>query len=286
MRHAVQKPAHDQKPHVKRTYPLAKSGPQALIKPKNSVASVDSLRSRRAQDVHKSKHVARFATTTATPIAAKVQPLAIKTAPSSHQSGIAQHKNRPVTHPQPAKKTMHEKKSALLEQALAHAVSHEEKAPTVKRRFKHKRLVSSLAGMAAVLVVVGFVAYLNKASVELQVASVKAGFQASLPGYTPTGYERESAKASDGKVAISFISPSNSGAFTLTQEASSWDSRTLFDSIVAQDNTTYQTVQSHGRTIYIYGDDKAAWVDGGILYKVNGNTKINSDQVISLATSM
>lgn len=281
MRHAVQKPSHDPKPHVRRTYPLAKQGSGALIKPKISVASVDSVRSRRAQDVHKSKHVARFATAATTPVATKVQPLAIKAAPVLRPA--VQHKVQHAAHPP---KTMHEKKSAILEQALANATSHEEKAPAAKRRFKHKRLVSSLAGMAAVLVVVGFVAYLNKASVELQVASVKAGFQASLPGYTPTGYERKSAQASDGKVAINFTSPSSNGGFTLTQEASSWDSQTLFDSVVAQDNTTYQTVQSHGRTIYIYGEDKAAWVDGGILYKVNGNTKLNSDQVISLATSM
>jgi hypothetical protein len=275
MRHVVAKPTHDKKPHVKQVYPLAKNG-SAAITPKLSVNTVNHVRSRRAQEIDKSKHVTKFATPAAVAIPTKIQPIAIKTAPVHTDI-----KPAPAVH-----KTPQEKKTDLLEKALANAKSHEETAPAVKGSHHRRRMFSSLAGLAAVLVVVGFVAYANKASVELQVASVRAGFQASLPNYTPTGYERQAAKAADGKVAIGFSSPAQHNAFTLTQESSSWDSQTLFDSIVAQNNTTYQTVQSSGRTIYLYGGDKAAWVDGGILYKVDGNAKLNSDQVISLATSM
>lgn len=282
MRHVVKKPAHPQHPTVKNAYPVAKNTNHAIV-PKKSVASVDTLRAHRAQEIHKSKHVARFAAPAITPVATKIKPIAIQPAPavpSSTKPVAAHHAVMPKD------QTPAEKKTALLEQALANAKSHEQPAPKIKRGFKHRRLMSSLAGLAAVIVIGGFVAYANKASVELQLASVRAGFQASLPNYVPDGYQRQSAKAADGKVAISFMSPGYNNNFTLTQESSSWDSQTLFDTVVAHNNTTYQTVQSSGRTIYLYGGDKAAWVDGGILYKVDGNAKLNSDQIISLATSM
>lgn len=283
MRHIVKKPAHAQRPPVKQAYPLAKAD-DTKIALKTSVKNIDTIRSRRAQDIHKSKHVTRFATAATVAIPTKVQPIALKPAPKHTDITPVATKHRTAT---PISQTPQEKKTALLEKALANAKSHEEPAPRIKgQRSKHRRLISSVASLAAVLVVVGFVAYMNKASVELQLASVRAGFQASLPNYTPTGYERQAAKAADGRVAINFLSPASQENFTLTQESSSWDSQTLFDSIVAQNNSTYQTVQSHGRTIYLYGGDKAAWVDGGILYKVDGNAKLNSDQVISLATSM
>lgn len=287
MRRSVQKPTHAKKTPVKAAYPLAKTTPgAAAITPKKSVTNIDSSRLHRAKQTSKSHRVSRFGSIAKPSITTHVKPVAIKPAPAHTAQNLV--KPRPSTKATAANLTPAAKKTAMLEQALANAKSHEQPVykPAKTRRFKHQRLMSSLAGLTAVLLVVGFVAYLNKASVELQVASVRAGFQASLPNYAPTGYQRQAAQASDGKVAISFLSPNQKESFTLTQEASSWDSQTLFDSIVAQDNATYQTVQSHGRTIYIYGDDKAAWVDGGILYKVAGNAKLNSDQIISLATSM
>jgi len=278
MRKVVNKPGHQKLPTVKKAYPVQKAS--SAIALKTPVHRIDASRSHRAQDIHKSKQVSKFATVASVAVPTKIQPVALKPAPA-HTSVTTPR----TSHAHKAHKSPQEKKTELLEKALANAKSHEQPAAVIKHRSK-RRLFSSMAGLAAVLVVVGFVAYMNKASVELQLASVRAGFQASLPNYTPTGYERQSAQAADGKVAISFLSPAQHSNFTLTQESSSWDSQTLFDSIVAQENTTYQTVQSNGRTIYLYGGDKAAWVDGGILYKVDGNAKLNSDQVISLATSM
>lgn len=281
MRKVVNKPSHQKLLTVKKAYPVQKAG--SAIALKTSINRVDISRSRRAQDIHKSKQVSKFATAASVAVPTKIQPIALKPVPT--HTATAAHSVKHKNTQQNAHKSPQEKKTELLEKALANAKSHEQPAAVIKHRSK-RRLFSSMAGLAAVLVVVGFVAYMNKASVELQLASVRAGFQASLPNYTPAGYERQSAQAADGKVAISFLSPTQHNNFTLTQESSSWDSQTLFDSIVAQENTTYQTVQSNGRTIYLYGGDKAAWVDGGILYKVDGNAKLNSDQVISLATSM
>lgn len=288
MRHAVKKPTHNKKSAFKQVYPVTKKS-EITVTPKISAVSIDGVRSHRAQQIHKSHQISRFAVASATTIPTKFQPLAIKPAPkpkSSHAHTTTHSGTHPHSKTSVVAHTLADKKASLLEQALANAKSHEERTPKPTRRSKHRRFISSLTGLAAVLLIGGFVVYANRASVELQVASVRAGFQASMPSYTPTGYQRQTAKAGDGKVTISFMSPMQQKDFTLTQQSSSWDSQTLFDSIVAQETTTYQAIQSKGRTIYMYGNTKAAWVDGGILYKVDGKTPLNNDQIVALATSM
>lgn len=303
MRHAVKKPSAKNAAPIKTVYPVARPANSAIT-PKKLAHAVDASKIHRATQVQKSTKVHRFGA--APKMKAQVQPLTPKPAPKAghHTTTPTPAPKRAATTPSRAPSTTpyvasrapieakkkrasaQIKKQHLLEQALKNAVSHEQPEHIVKKLSAPKRrLLSSFAVLGAVLVIGSFVMYLNRSSVELQVASVRAGFQASAPA-APVGYERQAASAQDGKVAISFVSPQTNNHFTLTQESSGWDSQTLFDSIIASENTNYQAIQSHGRTIYVYDGDKAAWVDGGILYKVSGNAQLDSDQIISLATSM
>lgn len=284
MRKAVQKPTHGKGTPIK-TNALAVPATHA-IQTKKAAHRVDHHRLKRAQAVHKSHHVARFSQAHPKPIAASVQPIPVAAAPA-HKTVVAQAAPHQQPKIQPAV-SPHARKEQLLTKALESARSHEEPAPKLakKRGTRGRRAVSSLAGLAAVLVIVGFVTYLNKSSVELQVASVKAGFQASQPGAIPAGYEQQAAQNDGKSVRMSFVSPASNSGFTLTQESSGWDSQTLFDSVVARGDNSYQTVQHNGQTIYIYDEDKAAWVSGGILYKITGAEKLQSDDIIALASSM
>ncbi len=291
MRHAVKKPAPLAKPSLKKVFPATRQGSEIIV-PKKSAQGVDASKLHRAKSIPKSATITRFRATTPTkhkpaPVPTHIKPVALRPAPSDKKAKAIR-VMAPKPDAIPAKKpTASAQKQQLLERALENARSHEAPKLSLKkpRHRARRRILSSLAALGAVLVIGSFVAYLNKPSVELQVASVRAGFQASLP-HTPIGYEQQSATASKGKVSVSFIAPNNNDRFTLTQEASSWDSQTLFDSIVADNTTTYQAIQNNGRTIYVYDNDKAAWVDGGILYKVSGSTQLSSDQIVSLATSM
>ncbi len=284
MRHAVKKPAKNAaKPTIKQAYPVAKQTTSAVVVPKKSVHSINPATSKRAAATSKSSHINRFGAPVK-PIPTHIKPIALQPTPSNtHHESSSPKQQTPAPK---ASATTAVKKQQMLEKALVNARSHEEPAPEItSKRHGRRRILSSLAVLGAVLVIGSFIAYLNRSSVELQVASVRAGFQASAPS-APSGYQKEATKADSGKVAVRFISPINNDQFTLTQEASSWDSQTLFDSVVASSSTNYQTIQSHGRTIYVYDGDKAAWVDGGILYKVSGSSQLNSDQIVSLATSM
>ncbi len=47
----------------------------------------------------------------------------------------------------------------------------------------------------------------------------------------------------------------------------------------------FQTFQDAGKTIYIYEDSKATWVNGGVWYQINGNASLTSDQLLRIANS-
>ena len=277
MRSAVKKPAMTPlHPAVKQHYPL-QAHPSAIL-PKISVNNIDPKRLHRAKQIGRSANIGRYQSISHQRITPRMKPVPVAVAPAIHVT-------KPAT-PSP--------KNAMFEQALHHAKSHEQPAhkphkahkSKAKTHSNHRHFLHSLATLSAVLVIGGCIAYVNKSSVELQLASVRAGFQASAPGYAPAGFQKQATVNNDGKVAINFVSPLDKSKFTITQQSSDWNSQTLFDSVVAQNNNSYQTVLSNGRTIYMYGDNQATWVDGGILYNVGGNAKLSKDQISALASSM
>ena len=187
-----------------------------------------------------------------------------------------------------AAKSLQAKQNAtdLFEQALIHATSHEEPhhKSSGKRATRHRRMASVFAGLGAFLVIGGFIAYLNKPTIELHVASVHAGFSAELPSYKPNGYALNGGiKAQNGQVQMTYRS--GDSQYTITQVASDWNSTTLLDQNTDQKGAPSRTVQSEGRTIYIY-DNSASWVNSGVKYEINGNAQLDTDELVSLATSM
>lgn len=279
MRSVVKKPKHTPHPIVKKHYPAA-AITSPLLTPKLSANNIDLKRLHRAKKIGKSARIGKFEDNVSSVIKPKLAPIAVATPPAQHATPAIRPKAAHAAKPH---------KQALFEQALANANSHEQPHHPVhhkKHRSKRHKLITSVASLTAVLAIGVSIAYLNKSSVELQLASVRAGFQAQMPSYEPAGFQRTATETNDGKVAIKFASPLDKSNFTLSQEASDWDSQTLFDSIVASNNSKYQTVLSNGRTIFLYGDNQAAWVDGGILYKVQGSANLDKDQISALATSM
>lgn len=282
MRHVVRKPAKGKELQpIKRHYPVTAKN-ATIVLPKPSVKAIDGMRLARAKNINKSMQIGKFQPVgAAAPIKPKLRPIPIAPAPK-----IINHHTKPVSEPE---STSQDSPLSIFERALAEATSHEQPAhKTAKakshRRHKHKKLIQSFAVMMGVLLLGGTFVFFNKDSLEVQLASVKAGFQASIPSYEPLGFHKQSTASTGDKVAIQFVSPVDRTSFTLTQQASDWDSETLYDSIASKANN-YQTLQSNGRTIYLY-DNNAEWVDGGILYQISGNTHLSSDQISQLASSM
>ncbi len=168
---------------------------------------------------------------------------------------------------------------------MARAESHKQPAHKRSHRSHHRRLVNISAGLTAFLLIAGFVTYLNLPNIQLQVASVKAGFKAEMPSYKPTGYAMKGGVQRIGNtVSLQFRSGEND--FTLTQQPSSWNSQTLVENTLALSNGAYRTVEAAGRTVYVYNDNDAVWVNGGVRYDLNSNAKLSTGEISRLAASL
>lgn len=284
MRHAVRRPETSIKPKLKVQLPseTAPASVKTIAKPltkKLSVSQVNEQRLSRAKNVSQSRSISRFqpaaeaAMHQAHPAIALATPKA-NASPSMHLPAAA--------HLKPAVPKPHQP-ADIFEAALAHARSHEQKPPRVRRH--HAKTAGILAGITAFIVMGGFLAYLNMPGIEMRFASMKVGFSAELPDYKPTGYALKDGVKTDGnQVKLSFYSGDSS--YTITQQASDWNSQTLLENYVALNAANHQTVQSQGRTIYIWDGNKAAWVDGGVRYEVSGNAPLSANDIVKLAASI
>jgi hypothetical protein len=181
---------------------------------------------------------------------------------------------------------------SIFDQALSSATSHEEPAPhestssKIKRGGKkRKRGMAIVASLALFVALCGFVAVQNRENIQLQLASAKAGFSVSSPLYRPDGYSLNKMTYSAGLAASLYKNQSNQ-SFTLSQKKSNWDSQTLLENFVATKGDSYKGYQSNGRTVYVFGEGNATWVNGGIWYQIQGADQLTNEQLVKIAASM
>lgn len=272
---------------------VAQQKPAALtVTPKLSSELINPARATRSLSVPRSPQVERFRR--------QPQPRYMGYSPAT----VPQSTRRPGENIQPASNAtrvaprpiVHQTRPVsdeddIFEQAIAYARSHEQAAPNESGRQKvqrasrrHRRLVGVLASALMVVVLGGFIFWQNRADVELQLAAARSGVPASMPAYKPNGFAIKGLTYSPGTVTIGFYNGSRS--FDVVQKSSNWDSQTLLQNYVATSGEAYDAYQAAGRTVYVYGNGNATWVNGGIWYQVNDNGTLSKDQIINLATSM
>lgn len=117
-------------------------------------------------------------------------------------------------------------------------------------------------------------------------ATAQSGLAAaSLPAYRPSGFSlSRRIQADPGRIVLSFQSNSDDRSFTVTQVSSNWNSQTLADSFLTG-KQSQRLQQSNGKTVYIYDGSNATWVDGGIWYRIEGKSMLNTSQLLQLADS-
>lgn len=247
----ARKPVHARSPHITK---FARD-PQPIKQP--HVVTVNDI----GPAVH--PHVAKAHTKAA--------------APAAHKHTAS----RPAVHV-PAREVKQQAISAALAQA----------APAKHKRAKKSlrpggRLVNVATASLAIALLAGYLTYLNLPALSVRVAAAQAGINASYPDYRPSGYSLDGPIAySGGEVSMNFKSNSNSQRFALNQAKSSWDSSALLTNYIEQKSAgNYTTYSDAGLTIYTYGSN-AAWVNGGILYTIEGDAPLSDTQVRHIATSL
>lgn len=279
MRHAVKKPAAAK--HVR----AQSRGVMADVAPKkqSGTARVDLYHTTNPQRQARASHIARSTLVTRfnhsphaaidRPVTTKVVALPVAKEPSAPAAALA----RPMS-----------AAASVLEKGLANAQSHiqplHQLAPARSKR--RRRLVSFAASSFAVLLLAGFITYQNIPNISMRYAASRAGVSARMPDYQPAGFSlNKKIQYNPGQITLSFRSNTDERSFTITQRESSWNSETLRTNYIAADMPV-QTFEDKGRTIYLYGDSNATWVNGGVWYEIKGDSLLNSDQLIRIATSM
>ena len=194
-----------------------------------------------------------------------------------------------------SKMTAKELKDQAIKKALADAAKMKEmndegiesKDVSKKMHFGVGRVVLALSCAAVAVLAIVYFVNLNMPDISIRVAAMQTGIEASFPSYVPKEFNVSSIMSEDGKVVISFRDNENDKSFSLTEESSSWDSSALLNNFVKNEyGEDYAIIKEQGLTIYI-GNSGAAWVNGGMMYKINATEDVLSKkQISSIATSL
>lgn len=275
MRHAVKKPVITAKESAIEEKPTSHSETVSLFLPQLS-----ENRLKRAQEVHKSKLISRFGNFGSEPTFVKKSAhLPVK----AHPSEAVSHYDASQVYPEPERED-------LFTSSLHKAVSHKQPASHPKHHRAHHKKGSRTtlaASVVAIALLGGFFAYQNKPNMEFRVAAARSGVHATLPGYHPSGFAmRGPVEYAPGQLTIHYGSNSDSRNFSITQKVSNWNSSALLDNYVAKATTDYQTIEDHGRTIYLDNNGNATWVDGGVWYQIEGSSSLTNTQLLKIASSI
>lgn len=180
-------------------------------------------------------------------------------------------------------------KEQLIAERLAKVDTKPAKTPKQRSRLfsKQPRVASLVTASFAIMVLGGYLTYLNMPGLSVRVAAAQADVAASFPDYHPDGYRFNGPVAyAPGQVAIEFKANGGTTGYTVTEQKSTWDSQAVYDNIVAKaaDNS-YVTNSQQGLTIYTFKGD-AAWVNKGILYTVHGDAPLSNEQLLRIAGSL
>ena len=281
MRGAVKRP--------KPSSPTANHKATKTVKPKTIVspsANVDPVREIRATQTKRSQLISRFGEVKNK---VKFAPIAVVEPPGTNAPVLSHKSTSNLVAPSRADKPDRFKNA--LETANSHKQSKTKKH-TRRTRLAHKlRISPRLLNVAMVLVtgvlISSYVAFNNVPNLAMQIAATRSGVDADLPTYQPSGFAISGPiKYQPGQITINFGSNSDQRSYVVNQSKSEWNSETLLENHVATNNRAYQTFQEKGKTIYLYDGDNASWVDKGILYEIDGNSALNSDQIIRIANSL
>lgn len=268
--------------------------PQAVISKQKTAASLikkeNPARHSRAAAVPKSSLISRFNSQNLQHVIVKKQtPLAVVNPNESVNQQLSSRVASLATSTE-----AHVRQSVdIIEESLRNATSHleqfEEKLVHGSRweRLGFRNKAANIATLSfAGILLFSFFAFQNAANFEMRLASARTGVSAQMPGYHPTGFSpQRGIKTGPGTVSLTFSSNTDDREFTLTQQSSNWSSEALLANHVLADKTPYQSYQQQGKTVYIFDDSNATWVNGGVWYQIDGNASLTTDQLLRIANS-
>lgn len=241
--------------------------------------------------VSKSPRITKFASSLksvdTTPPKAMSAPVAKKPAVSHVASPTQQAHTTPAAPERLSSRALKEKLIAERLATVETGVATKEKGARRSLFSGRPRLASLMTACFAMVILGAYLTYLNMPNLSVRVAASQAGIAASFPDYRPDGYRFAGPVAyAPGQVSMTFKANGGDRSYTVTEQSSSWDSQAVYDNLVAKaSDGGYITNSQQGLTVYTYGN-KAAWVNGGILYTIDGDAPLSNEQLLEIAGSL
>lgn len=185
------------------------------------------------------------------------------------------------------KESAKQMKESAIEKALASASRTTEETKTTGVHFGFKRVLLAMAGAALGVFAIVYFVNLNAPNISLKVAAMQTGIEASYPAFVPRDYSLSDITSEVGKISLNFKHVTADSNFTIIEEKSSWDSNALLNNYVRYEyGEDYTILREQGLTLYV-SNSSAAWVNGGIVYKLiaPANT-LTKKQIKSIAVSL
>lgn len=189
----------------------------------------------------------------------------------------------------------HQRLERMLDEALIKADAHKQAlSEHLRKKHRLRRVYRYLPRWLVIALTVlvafsagGYFAWRNIPQASMRLASLRADIKGTLPDYVPSGFKFSGPiRYQQGAISLTFKSAGDGRSFTITQQASNWDSASLASNAIPE-NSKVQTSQVKGATVFIYeSGDKATWVSNGIRYTIEGNAQLNSDQLLKIAESL
>lgn len=260
--------------------------------PTNLDNSLSRDRKLRAHSIPKNGLISRFGSfASPSPIVKKTAKLPVKQHPVR---SISQHQSQALA-PTTAPAAKISEAEDIFNVALGHAESHKQASPKrlsrrhrlVRKMRLNSKIISVSSILLAALLLIGFFTYQNMASINVKIASTSANVPVTIPNYKPTGFSlSKNVQHNPGQIVLNFTSNSDERNYQITQQTSNWNSDTLLSTYVSAGRRQSQTIEDSGKTIFIYDDNNATWVDGGVWYRVEGKDALSGQQLLKIVNSL
>ena len=183
----------------------------------------------------------------------------------------------------------------IKEQEIAKAINATNRQITRKQakarkyppmEFGFKKVALALAMSAAAVLGIVYLVDTNSPDISLKVAAMQNGINAVYPEYTPRGYILSDITSENGKVTLNFKNPETGTSYSLVEEnIEASDTTTLAEYVSDTFGENYTKLEEQGTIVYI-GSGGAAWVDGGVFYKLKVSSgSLTRKQILTIATT-
>lgn len=273
-------------PHVKPSLQKSTTLRRDILKNPTSQIQPNSKKTRKP--VQRSEHITKFSqteqesTSKQRPIDRDLsaQTKALETAHANHLANLKKQKT-PIS--------SRVIKEHLLGKAIEkvpprEGLSHHTPATSMSTK---NRFTSVAMTSIALVMLGGYLTYINIPNLSIRIAATNSGINAALPSYQPAGYRIHGPISySDDEVSINYKQSNNNLGYKISQKPTAWDPIATLNNYVQPDSKNdYQTHSVQGLTVYTY-DKKAVWVNGGILHVLAGNAPLPNQQIERIVASM